>query len=132
MAMQPDVLIIGAGAAGLAAARILSDAGRSAVILEARDRIGGRILTHRQPGSKIPVELGAEFVHGRPESTWNLIRRAGLLAVDLPFEHHRFRGGRLVRMPNVNDELNKVMRGTQSSRLEGHESFAKYLGGTEE
>ncbi len=60
-----DVLIIGAGAAGLAAALDLSRAGRKGIVLEARDRIGGRIFTHKDPSVPIPIELGAEFVHGK-------------------------------------------------------------------
>ena len=47
--IQPDVLVIGAGVAGLAAARALCDAGRSVAVLEARDRVGGRIHTLRRP-----------------------------------------------------------------------------------
>ncbi len=56
-------LIIGAGIAGLAAARDLVDAGEQVTILEARDRLGGRIYTDRV-FSPIPVELGAELIHG--------------------------------------------------------------------
>ena len=55
-----DVLIVGAGMAGLAAARSLAEAGRSVCILEAQNRIGGRILTARSTDGQ-PVELGAEF-----------------------------------------------------------------------
>src|SRR5262249_34702730 len=59
-----DVIVIGAGAAGLAAARELSQAGLTAVVIEARDRIGGRVFTVHSPEYPLPVELGAEFVHG--------------------------------------------------------------------
>jgi phytoene dehydrogenase-like protein len=59
-----DVLVIGAGAAGLAAARAVFDAGRSVRVLEARDRIGGRIDSRRDPNLPVAVELGAEFVQG--------------------------------------------------------------------
>src|SRR4029078_2834147 len=59
-----DVVIIGAGAAGLAAARALSQAGWRLVLLEARPRIGGRILTLREEDTALPIELGAEFIHG--------------------------------------------------------------------
>ena len=62
---EPDVLIVGAGAAGLAAARDLSVAGQTVIVLEARDRIGGRIFTYKDPSEPIPIELGAEFVHGK-------------------------------------------------------------------
>jgi monoamine oxidase len=75
---QVDVLVIGAGAAGLAAARALSGQGVSLAVLEARDRIGGRIYTTRRAGGVLPVELGAEFVHGRPPETFAIARAAGL------------------------------------------------------
>jgi monoamine oxidase len=59
-----DVILIGAGAAGLSAARMLSRSGKSVCILEARDRIGGRIHTLKDEGFSIPAEGGAEFMHG--------------------------------------------------------------------
>jgi monoamine oxidase len=77
-----DVLVVGAGAAGLAAAAELTRAGRSVLVVEARDRIGGRCHTRRLPGIPVPVELGAEFIHGRPEATLSLLQKAGIAAVD--------------------------------------------------
>lgn len=74
---RTDVAVIGAGAAGLAAGRRLARAGVRSVILEARDRIGGRIDTARGPRGT-PVERGAEFVHGRPESVWRTALELGL------------------------------------------------------
>ena len=64
--MTYDVIVIGAGAAGLAALRELHGAGLSAVCIEATGRIGGRIYTVHDPQSPDAIELGAEFVHGRP------------------------------------------------------------------
>ena len=52
-----DVVVLGAGIAGLAAAERLGAAGRRVVVLEARDRIGGRIHTVDDPGLNVPVEL---------------------------------------------------------------------------
>lgn len=73
-----DVIVLGAGIAGLAAARSLAEAGLSVSLLEARDRVGGRIATLRAAGSALPIELGAEFVHGRPPELIDLIAEAGL------------------------------------------------------
>lgn len=70
---NPDVLIIGAGVAGLAAAGMLSRGGMRVLVLEARDRIGGRIATVHPRNLDTAVELGAEFVHGRPPETFELI-----------------------------------------------------------
>src|SRR6185503_20118214 len=85
--MQDAVLIIGAGMAGLAAADMLSAEGLTVVVLEARDRIGGRICTvPSRPGS-IPIELGAEFVHGAHNETWRLIRAAGFATHEVPDRH---------------------------------------------
>jgi monoamine oxidase len=56
-------LVIGAGMAGLAAARDLVDAGQTVIVLEARDRTGGRVYTDRSLFD-LPVEFGAEFIHG--------------------------------------------------------------------
>lgn len=72
-----DVIIIGAGAAGLAAARLLTKAHKSCLILEARRRIGGRIHTDRQLAD-FPVELGAEFIHGEHASSHALVKEAAL------------------------------------------------------
>jgi monoamine oxidase len=73
---QCEVLVIGAGMAGLTAARTLAEAGIGVTIIEARGRVGGRILTQRIADQAI--ELGAEFIHGRPPELWALIAETGL------------------------------------------------------
>ncbi|MCC6546334.1 FAD-dependent oxidoreductase [Candidatus Sumerlaeota bacterium] len=82
-ATNADVLILGAGMAGLATAAELSAAGQRVIILEARDRIGGRVHTvgapkPRSAKSFLPIELGAEFIHGRPRALLKLTRDAKL------------------------------------------------------
>jgi monoamine oxidase len=73
-----DVIIIGAGAAGLMAAYELSKAGKKVLVLEGRNRIGGRIFTIKGPHFSKPVEGGAEFIHGHLPVTFELLRKAGL------------------------------------------------------
>jgi monoamine oxidase len=73
-----NIIVVGAGAAGLIAARELARAGKRVTILEARDRCGGRI--HPLPSAEFgyPAEGGAEFVHGEAPVTRRLLREAGL------------------------------------------------------
>jgi monoamine oxidase len=82
-----DVIIIGAGAAGLAAGRVLSGAGKNVCILEARDRIGGRVSTIHVPDLPLPIELGAEFIHGESDVTLPIVDAAALAAMELPDTH---------------------------------------------
>ena len=72
-----DVLVIGAGVAGLTAARELTRRGLSVTVVEARDRTGGRVHTVRDFCGH-PVEGGAEFVHTADAETWPEIRAAQL------------------------------------------------------
>src|SRR5688500_7838448 len=90
-----DVIVVGAGAAGLAAAEALARAGRSVLVLEARERIGGRVWTRRMPGLAVPVELGAEFVHGEAAVTYGLLKKAGMRTVASGRVQRYAAGGRL-------------------------------------
>ena len=122
--MIHDVLIIGAGAAGLAAARNLSGAGRRICILEARQRAGGRILTSHIAGLPLPIELGAEFIHGDAHETFDIVTAAALKACELPDTHWWSQGGRWSSV----DFWEKIER-IQSSvdGLRRDVSFAEFL-----
>jgi monoamine oxidase len=82
------VLVLGAGAAGLAAAGALARAGLEVLVLEARDRLLGRVHTVPDPAGGT-VELGAEFVHGRPAVVRRLAREAGVALRRVPERHVR-------------------------------------------
>jgi monoamine oxidase len=79
--VDAEVIVLGAGMAGLAAARALGERGIRVIVLEAQERVGGRILSQRMEGGGV-VELGAEFVHGRPPELWALIEEAGVQTVE--------------------------------------------------
>lgn len=77
MTHRRDCIVIGAGAAGLSAALTLHEAGRDVVVLEARDRLGGRAYSARLSDGTV-VEHGAQFVHGPTVATWDFLNRLGL------------------------------------------------------
>ena len=93
--MQADIVIIGAGAAGLLAARTLSRAGRRVLVLEARDRVGGRVHTFDGRGFSGPTEAGAEFLHGAAPLTRALLRELAIPLRDAAGEFYEVRAGRL-------------------------------------
>ena len=83
--MQTDILIIGAGASGLAAAYELSLVDKKLVVLEARNRIGGRIHSVADHRFEQIIETGAEFIHGKLPVTLELLKKAGI-------KHHSIKG----------------------------------------
>src|SRR6185436_8583647 len=104
-----DVAIVGAGAAGLMAARELRRRGRSVLVLEARDRIGGRVFTVDDPQLPVAVELGAEFVHGDAPLTHALLAEAGLVAYDIAGESWMVSRGQL-RRTDIFRSVGRVLR----------------------
>jgi len=113
---QADVLVVGAGIAGLAAAERLAAAGRRDLVLEARDRIGGRIHTAHDPDLDIPVELGAEFVHGHPAELMALVRRLGLTVRSARERHQRGPGEAAPPLPDLPHTLAKLLDGADRGR----------------
>jgi monoamine oxidase len=91
------IVIVGAGAAGLMAARELARAGKRVTILEARDRCGGRI--HPLPAAQFgySADGGAEFIHGEAPVTRSLMREAGLSVQPIEGRQWSFDGTKLSR-----------------------------------
>jgi monoamine oxidase len=105
-----DILIIGAGGAGLAAAAEAVHSGRRILILEARDRIGGRIWTRQVPDLGVPIEYGAEFIHGRALATLAILRRGGKTAIESTDTHFRLHDGELAARNEFFHEVQHAMR----------------------
>ena len=119
-----EVAIVGAGAAGLAAARALRALGHDVVVIEARNRIGGRVLTRRVPGFALPIELGAEFIHGDAPATMRLLDQAALAACAVCGPQRRASGGR-VQPAHPGEAVDRVLGRIDPSRPD--ESFARFL-----
>lgn len=123
-----DVIIVGAGAAGLAAARELQAAGLRIVVLEARPRLGGRIFTKHDPHTGMPIELGAELIHGRADTLQEIIEAVSLRTVEVEggrWESHR---GAWRAAPDFWDRLDRVMR-LLPKRPRNDYSFGEFVSG---
>ncbi len=113
-----SVIVIGAGAAGLAAARELTRAGREVIVLEARDRIGGRVLTHHDPQSPVSIELGAEFIHGKPPEVCGLARAAHLKTYEVSGRHWYFEDDTLSKSHDFWKKIESLMDEMKSSQAD--------------
>ena len=125
-AARAEVIILGGGAAGLAAADELARAGCAALLLEARDRLGGRIWSQQEPSLPVAVELGAEFIHGTPEATFSVIEKTGLAAVDAGGDHWTLRGGVLGPSEDLISKIQRAMRDTRALKTKDM-SFDAFL-----
>lgn len=118
--------MIGGGIAGLAAARDLAGSGRKVVLLESRNRLGGRIHTVRPPGWPAPVELGAQFVHGGNPDLWRLLKASRTRVVKVRNFHWGLERGGLVRIRDLDQKIGSVTRLIDPAKA-GDQSFAQYF-----
>ncbi|MEO0881577.1 MAG: FAD-dependent oxidoreductase [Pseudomonadota bacterium] len=104
------IIIVGAGAAGLAAARDLTDAGKKVVVVEARERIGGRIWTNDTLG--VPIDLGASWIHGVDGNPLSKLADDGNIArLSTDYENYLARdaSGRRVSWQNIPDGFEDIV-----------------------
>ena len=121
-----DVVIIGAGAAGLMAARELVRAGKRVVVLEASHRVGGRMLTLFETRAGMPIELGAEFIHGDAPLTTRLLDEARLATVRVTGEHVRSDDGELSPQGPIWSRMGRVFA-LMSKKRKTDRSFQEFL-----
>lgn len=121
---QIDVVVIGAGAAGLSAAVWLAKRGKRVVVLEGRDRVGGRIWSEAAAGWPMPIEYGAEFVHGGNASFEKWLRRCRLTKTRTVEKHWVVANGDRRPRTDIWDRIDAVMKKI-GPRFKG--SFAEWL-----
>jgi monoamine oxidase len=114
-----DVIVLGGGVAGLAAAGELARQGYRVTLLEARERLGGRVLTVRPPGWPSPVELGAEFIHEGSAEFWRQLRKHGVKTCRVPTTRWRFTGTRIEPIEDVGREIGRVTDRVDPVRMRG-------------
>src|SRR5690242_4699010 len=119
------ILIIGAGASGLMAARELLKAGKSVTVLEARNRPGGRIHTLHDEAFSSPVELGAEFIHGHLPLTLQLLKEAGIKYYPVVGTMLELENGQPVQSAYLNKDWELFE--TRIAQLEKDESIDNFL-----
>ncbi len=119
-----DVIVIGAGVAGLLAAVRLAEGGKRVVVLEARGRVGGRILSEERKGWPAPVELGAEFVHSGNAVMEAVLKEAKVRKRRIEERHWLAGDGRQARMDDAWDRIYAVMEKI-GPRFRG--DFARWL-----
>jgi monoamine oxidase len=119
-----DVIVIGAGAAGLVAAAELAETGLSVIVLEARDRIGGRIFTLNDLEQQFPIELGAEFIHGRPPEIMDALEQNKVSISEVDGDNWCAQNGR-VSSCDFFSEVDEILQRMNDDRPD--ESFANFL-----
>jgi monoamine oxidase len=120
-----DIIIVGAGAAGLMAARELSREGKRVIVLEARDRVGGRVHTAQPGGFSQPIEMGAEFIHGELPLTIKLLQEAGISFTESTGKFSRKEGEAIVGLEGVMEDEEEVKG--QLKKLKADMTIAEFF-----
>ena len=128
--MDADVLVLGAGAAGLGAARALADAGLEVLVIEARGRVGGRVLTRSDLATPVPVELGAEFLHGDASTTVKAARTYHLPVHEIEDERWIKMRGTLAKVAHYDAKLERIMKAAFARAPQKDRSFADAIAST--
>jgi monoamine oxidase len=123
-----DAIVVGAGAAGLAAARELTQAGVKTLVLEARDRLGGRVHTISQ-ALPYPIELGAEFIHGRPHELLGAADKMQMPLCACGGDHLFVRDGMLVPSNQFWHEVDHIFGLMKQEENKPDRSFRDFLNG---
>jgi monoamine oxidase len=118
------IIIIGGGISGLTAAKKLLELGHQVTILEADNRLGGRIHTVQGKFSQ-PVELGAEFIHGKQPLTFALMKEARCKSVLRKGNHYTIINGDLDKGDLVDDGWNKLIH--ELNKLQEDTDLANFL-----
>lgn len=120
-----DILIVGAGISGLTAARQLRAAGDKVILLEARERAGGRIESFRFDHAPEMIEGGAEFVHGHLGETFSLLKEAGIGTTAVKGRHIDQRNSTVNREPDESKYWESLMK--KMEELKEDIPFALFL-----
>ncbi len=125
--MTYDCIVLGAGMAGLTSARRIAEAGKRVLLLEAQAQVGGRMRTRHVPGLARPVELGAEFVHGRPPELLALLDEASLAITEGEGDQLCFLEGQVQDCPE-DEGAWQLLAGMEQVAARGEDmSFNRYL-----
>ncbi len=120
-----DVIIIGGGVSGLAAGKEIAKAGKKVCVLEARNRLGGRINTLNDTDFSTNIEAGAEFIHGDMPATKSLLKDGGIEFNSIEGNYYRIKNGKFQDPENLLTTFSTIL--SKAGSLEQDMPFTKFL-----